>query len=136
MANEFARNLKDASLSVTKAYPAAGSNNNSATIDLGSVPPAFQADRIEVEVSTPALSAFVTSTKYVTYNIQDSADDVTYANVGLTFQIAGVATTGSLANKTRFRLPSNVRRYIQLNQAETSGGEDITASSSTFSVLA
>jgi hypothetical protein len=57
MANEFARNVKDNSLIVTKACPAAGANNNSATIDLGSSSSYFQGDHMEVEIVIPALPA-------------------------------------------------------------------------------
>lgn len=134
MAYEFSRRIKDAALTVTKAFPAAGANTNTGTIDLGSTSAYNQGQGFELEIYTPALSGFTNSAKVITYTVQHSSDDSTYTDVGISFTVAGVATTGSLENIKQFRLPSDVKRYIQVNIAETSAGADITGSSAIVSL--
>lgn len=128
---------RDALLSVTKALPAAGANNNSDSIDLGSPTPIVVGDSIEVEVALPALANLVED-KTVTCTLQDSADDSTFAAItGLsTLVVTGKTSGGAAAASRVVRLPSSVRRYIRVNTAVLTSGGDNTASSVTFSVLA
>lgn len=135
------RLLRDAKLVVTKALPAAGASNNSGTIDLGSGP--FRPDEIEIEVALPALSAHTDTTKNVTITLQHSSDDSSYASTddgigslpAVTVTTPGVASTGTAARVVRLKLPVGLNRYIQFNQAVTSGGPTVTGSSVTYSVL-
>jgi hypothetical protein len=125
MANEFSFNQQDANLKVTTALPAASSNNQTATIDLGAggnfQPP------YEVEIAVPAMPLHVTANN-VTLRLQDSADNSTFADVDPQIQtlILGVVSTGSAAKNVRFRLPSTIRRYIQFTQ--TTGATDTLTS--------
>ena len=129
-------NRRDSALSVVKAIPAAGANANTGTIDIGSANGAVL-DRIEIEVSVPALPNLVGTDKYLTIKIQDSADNITFADVEqcASFAIVGVASTGTTAAVQSYRLPSDTKRYVQANLAVTSAGGDSTAKSVTVSVL-
>lgn len=130
------RAIKDATFVKAKALPAAGASNNTATFDLGAG--GYVPEEIEVEISIPAMSAHSDNTKNVVIILQDSADDSSYATVTLpnfTVTFVGVASTGSAATIIRFRLPANIRRYVQFNQAVDSGGPTLTAKSITYSLL-
>lgn len=135
MANEFARNIKDAAKIVTKALPAANANNNTDTIDLEGVN-GTKPEGIEVEISVPATTTLVDGTA-ITIKLQDSADNSTFADVDPLIQttVTGGTGNGSAAKVARFRLPSGVRRYIQFNQAVANGGGDNTGKSVTYSLL-
>lgn len=130
-------NVRDAELKVTKACPAAGANHNTDTIDLSCSNPGASVESFEVEIAIPALPSLVGTDKYLTVKLQDSADDVTYADIEqlASFAIVGVATTGSAAATRTVRLPSDVKRYVQANLAVTATGGDNTASSVTVSLL-
>lgn len=132
MANEFGRNLQDATLNRTKALPAATATNLTDVIDLGNT--GYKSENIEVEINVPAIAAH-TTVNNTTLTLHDSADDSTYAEVVPLHQvkIPGVAVTGSVAIVARLRLPPNVRRYIKFSQ--TAGAtDDLTGSSITYSL--
>lgn len=140
----YERQIKDANFVKTKALPSAGSSNNTATFDTGART-GFFPEEIGVEVSVPALTAHTDSTKDVTIKVQHSDDDSSYADLDdgvtgtvpdITFAIPGVTTDGSAARIVRFRLPTDgLKRYVQFNQAVTSGGPTLTGSSVTYSLL-
>jgi len=140
----YERQIKDATFVKTKALPAAGATNNTATFDLGARA-GFLPEFVAVEVSVPALSAHTDTTKNVTVTVQHSTDDNSYSNLDdnttgalpdITFTIPGIASTGTAARKVRFRLPcAGLNRYVQFKQAVTSGGPTLTASSLTYSLL-
>ena len=127
---------RDALLSVTKALPAAGANNDSGSIDLGSPTPIVVGDSIEVEVALPALANLVKD-KTVTCTLHDSADNTTFAAItGLsTLVVTGGDSGGAAAASRVVRLPSSVKRYIRVNTAVLTDGGDNTASSVKLSVL-
>lgn len=135
------RLLRDAALVVTKALPAAGASNNSGTIDLNLGP--WHPEEIFIEISLPALSAHTDSSKDVTIKLQHSADDSSYEDLDdgvgslpdITLTTPGVTTTGTAARIARIKLPAGTKRYVQFNQAVTSGGPTVTAVSVTYSVL-
>lgn len=130
------RAIKDATFVKSKALPAAGASNNTSTFDLGAG--GFVPEGIEVEISIPALAAHTDTSKNVTLTVQDSADDNSYTSLSapaITVTRPGIASTGTDAEVIKFRLPAGVRRYVQINQAVTSGGPTLTASSITYSLL-
>lgn len=146
MAFIFERQIQDANFVKAKALPAAGANNNSATFDLGSRV-GFSPEEIVFEVDLPALTAHTDSTKNVTLTVQHSDDDSTYVNLDdgigsptgapaqITITTPGVASTGTAARKVFVRLSGQgLKRYVQFNQAVTSGGPTLTASSVTYSL--
>lgn len=135
MANEFVRNLTDAKLVVTKACPAANANHNTGTIDLEQTT-GGQIEKIAAEIEIPALPSLADA-KTLTVKLQDSADNVTFADVDPLIQtsVLGVSTNGSAAKTVRFRFPPGVKRYVQLNLAVAASGGDNTAKSVTFRLL-
>lgn len=128
------RSIKDAALIVTKALPAAAANNDSASIDLQKVDATFE--RIELEISVPALPALVEA-KTVTITIQDSADNTTFAAIAelATLVITGGTGNGAAAASRVVRLPSTTRRYVRFNSAVLTAGGDNTAKSVTAALL-
>lgn len=118
MANEFARNLQDASLNpATFTLPAAASTSTySATIDLGAdtIKPA----NVEIELSVPALTTTMntgTATAGVTYIIETSTTSVftAVASQIRSKNFAGDTTTALVAKLIRARLPSDCERYVR-----------------------
>ena len=117
MANEFARNIQDASLNpATFALPTtAASSTTSAAIDLGA--DTYKPENVEVELSVPALTSVMnpaTATAGVTYIVETSTTS-TFAAVARTIASKNVAgSTGPTALQAlRLRLPSDCERYIR-----------------------
>ena len=125
MPNKFGRQIADASLVVTTAFPAAAGTANSASIDTGST--YSQNERAEYSLTWPLLSALA-DTKNVIFNVQDSADNSSFANIGITKTITGAGGLGTAAGEFLFRLPSTARRYIRVTAAQDAAGGNITAS--------
>jgi len=132
------RNTRDAELVVTRTIAAANANNVSTGIDLGLLGPPAALEKVEFEVSIPAIAANSDTSKNLTVQIRDSADNITFAAIPQVGQIvvAGVGTSGSAALTRKFRLPSTTRRYVGIYTAVDNGGPTLTASSVTLSVLA
>lgn len=136
MANEFDRNIKDNSLIVTANPPTAGAANQTATIDLGSTGSYNQAHAVEVEVVIPAMAALA-DTKNLVIKLQHSTDNSTFSDVDPLTQttVTGAGGVGNAAKTVRFRLPSNINRYVQFTQTEDAAGGNITASVITYRLL-
>lgn len=144
MAATFNQNrlVKDANWVKTKALPAAGATNQTATFDLHAAGTPLP-EEISVEVSIPAMAANNSASYSATVTVQQSTDDVTYANLDdgtnslpdIDIDTPGVASTGSAARVVRFKLPSGIARYIQFQQAVTSGGPTLTGTTITYSLL-
>lgn len=115
MANEFARNIQDASIN-----PAAFALNNGAgstqsdVIDLGA--DTYKPDSIELQFSVPALNAtMVPDSKTVNYIIETSTTSAfsAVAQTILNDQVAGASSAGVAAYSARVRIPSNSARYVR-----------------------
>lgn len=128
---------RDTALTTTKACPTAGTNHNTATLDLKSTTAGAFADSVEVEIVIPALPSLAEG-KTLTVKLQDSADDTNYADIA---ELASVVVTGAAeaagsAAATRvIRLPSSAKRYLRANLAVDAGGGDNTGKSVTVSLL-
>ena len=129
------RNRQDADKLVTKAFPAANANNDSASIDLEALV-GGRFENVQVEVSVPATTALVAD-KDLTITIEDSADDSTFAAIPeiAPFVVTGEYGNGSAAAAFRVRLPPTARRYIRINQAVENSGGTITAQSGTLALI-
>ena len=130
-------NIRDAALKVTKACPAANTNHNTDTIDLGCTNPGASVESVEVEIVIPALPDLAAG-KTLTVKLQDSADGSTYADIPelAAFVVTGATTTGGSAAATRvIRLPSSAKRYLRANLAVATAGGDNTGKSVTVSLL-
>jgi hypothetical protein len=119
MANEFARNIQDASLNpATFALPttvgSAGAKT-SAAVDLGA--DTVKPETIELELSVPALTdtmAPAAATAGVTYSIESSTTS-TFAAVARTIVSKNLvgAGAGVAATILRTRVPSDCERYVR-----------------------
>jgi hypothetical protein len=128
------KTLKDAALKVTDPYPAQNTTKNFTAIDLEQVLPDVGAEHFEVLISTAATTCATGQT--ITFTIQDSADNSSFAAVA---QCATLVLTGSsnatAATTRRWRLPSNVRRYVRMSVVTSATTGDITAVSPVFELV-
>lgn len=130
------RTIRDASLVVTKALPAAAASNNSDSIDLESIGSSVL-ESIELEIVIPATPSLVEA-KTVIVHLEDSADDSTFADIdelGSITVTGAAAAAGGAAVTKKFRLPSTTRRYVRFSSAVLTGGGDNTGVSVTMSIL-
>lgn len=118
MANEFGRNIQDATYVATFALPTTlleTAAKTSAIWDIGTAP--FKDENIEVELSVPALSSTIApaaATVGVTYQWESSSTS-TFSVVARKIVSQTIVGSGSgvVATVVRGRLPSNCERYIR-----------------------
>jgi hypothetical protein len=129
------RTIRDKDLEVETAIPAADSNADSNSLDLGGFSIAAL-EETEMKIEVPALGSLADSTS-VTVTVQDSADDSTFATVDelSTLVVTGSGGTGSAADSLKVRLPSTTRRYLNVNIASDASSGDNTGSNVTFRLL-
>lgn len=140
MANEFARNIQDASLNpAVFALPttlvAAGSKT-SAAVDLGA--DTFKPANFELELSIPALSDTIApagATGGVTYSIESSATS-TFSAVARTIVSKNLVGAGSgvAATLVRTRVPSDCERYVRARVLLATTCTDASAVSGTLTL--
>lgn len=118
MANEFARNILDASLNpATFTLPSALSLSvTSAVVDLGT--DTFDNESFEVELAVPSLTSTMapsTATAGVIYIIETSTTSTFVATARTIYSKTQVpvATAGVPATTARCRVPSDCERYIR-----------------------
>jgi len=125
-----ARNIEDANLVETKAFPAADAAAYTDPLDL--VELSGGAENFEVVISHPALPALA-NTKTATLFLQESAEaNANFANVGFSFVSTGVDEDGAAAKSARFRPASGTKRYVRLGVAVEASGGDNTGVSATL----
>ncbi len=131
------RRLADATLTKTKALPAAAAANYTNSIDLGQTTLGPMADEIEVLVEIEATPALVDA-KTITLTLKDSADDSTFTAIPTLATVVqtGASSAGADAVSVRYKLPPSTRRYLRLDAAVLTAGGDNTAKSYTLKVLA
>lgn len=136
MANEFARNIQDASLNpATFTLPAgASTSTTSAVIDMGT--DTFKTERIEFDLAIPALSTTIApDTRTVTAIIETSTTSVFTAVDATIFSriLTGAGGTGIAAQSgLRCRLPSNCAQYVRAKITFGASTTDGSAVSATF----
>ncbi len=140
MANEFARNIQDASLNpATFALPTtlllAGAKS-SAAVDLGA--DVYKPEDFEVELSIPTLNSTMMpagATAGVIYRIESSAaaNFSPVARVIVSKTIAGSAS-GVAATVLRGRVPSDCERYIRATVELPTTATDASAVAGTFTI--
>lgn len=136
MADEFARNLLDGSLSGTFGLSATtGTATKSSTIDTGD--DSTNEAAVEFELIVPALSnTYVKEGADVTIAMEASTTS-TFASM-TTFAFAKVvaSTVGAVTATLRGKQPSNAGRYVRasvvINSVGTTGGASAAALSATF----
>jgi len=125
MAFEFNRNQQDQNFVSTVAIAQAGAST--ASFDLEQAV-GGDIERVVFELAAPT-AAGITSTKVVTYALQDSADGTTFAAVDPAISTTQTADGSGIAAKTvRFRVPANTRRYVRIAQTMTATAGTVTGS--------
>lgn len=128
----MSQTLNDAQLTKTTALPAANATANGASIDLGTT--GLETNLFDVALSVPATPALV-DTKLITFTLQDSADNSTFAAIaGLSTLVVTGTASGGPATERIVRLPPTTRRYIRASAAVESGGGNNTAVSFTLAL--
>lgn len=136
MANEFARNIQDASLNPAAfALPAAASTSTqSAVIDLGT--DAVKPANIELDLAIPALSTTIApDTRTVTAIIETSTTSVfTAVDTTIFSKILTGAGGAGIGAQTglRCRIPSNSARYVRAKITFGASTTDASAVSATL----
>jgi len=83
---------------------------------------------MEIEVALPAMTNRTSASYTITATLQDSADNITFANTNPLIQcgVIGVVATGSPATTFRFRPPANIRQFVQMEFSVPAGDADNT----------
>lgn len=128
------RTLGDSQLTVATTLTASASQTKQGTaIDLGSTSNERVGDFARLYLAVPSIAA-LTSTHTITFSIEDSADNSSFASVAA---LASVQALGSApaAIAQSWPLPDNIRRYVRLKLVSSAAAEDCSAQSATLSVL-
>lgn len=133
MAHEFARNIRDDALKITRALPTADGTVTSDDFDLGS--DVYKGENYELEVTVPALSAtLLPSADTLTITVQSGSSAAPSTSANLVKVITGTGST--IAEQTvRWRLPSNVGRYVNVKFVAAGGTGDQSGVSATIRLL-
>lgn len=117
----------------TVALPAAGASAATASLDFGTALPGPQ--KITLALELPALPSLVDD-KTVTLEVEDSADNATFAPIPGTgnMSVVGAGGAGAAAKTFRLNLPPVFRRYVRAKATVLAAGGDNTAKSLTLAV--
>ena len=131
------RGTRDINLEIYVALPADGASATSPSLDLGTTA-AGAAPRVSLQFYTPAMPTLA-SGKNITFVVQDSADNATFANVtGIaSYAVTGPASGGApvTTQSPNAKLPSTLRRYIRFVATADAGAGGVTAVTARLSVL-
>ena len=120
----MARNIQDAFLKVTRALPTADGTVVSSDFDLQAVSPDVTAESFELVLEVPALSAVLLPTAdTLTITVRSGAAAAPTTSLGLVRVITGTGSTIA-AQEFRFRLPSTVGRYVNVQYVAAGGTGD------------
>ena len=132
MANEFARNIKDANTTVTRALPTADGTVTSSDLDLGA--DTYKGENFELSIEVPALtSTHLPSADTLTITVQGGASATPSTTLNLVKVITGTGSTIA-AQEIRFRLPSDCPRYINVKFVAAGGTGDISGVTATIAL--
>jgi len=114
MAFEFNRNQQDANYETTATLAQGGVDSTGFDLEQaigGDIEP------IVGELVIPAVAG-ITDDKVLTFTLEDSADNSTYAAIdpATTTTVTGTGGGGSPAKTVRFRFPPNTRQYVRIAQ--------------------
>ncbi len=121
------RTRSDILLKQTKALPAAGASASTDSVDLVQANAYPVNESFDVKVSVPATPDLV-DTKIITFTIEDSADDSSFAAVtGLSTLTVTADGDGGAAAERIVKLPGSARRYVRATADVPADGGDNTA---------
>jgi hypothetical protein len=133
MANEYARNIQDASWVITRALPTADGTVTSTDLDLGAG--VYKGENYELEVTIPALSAvLLPSADTLTLTVQGGAAVTPTTSINLVKVTTGTGSTVA-EQVLRFRLPSNCPQYVNVKLVAAGGTGDMSGVSATIKLL-
>lgn len=133
MANEKARNIQDAELTITRALPTEDGTVTSSDFDLGQGD--WKGENFEVEVTIPELSATnLPSADTLTLTLQAGASAAPSTSLGISHVTTGTGSTIP-EQVLRFRVPSNCPRYLNAKFVAAGGTGDMSAKSATIKIL-
>jgi hypothetical protein len=125
--------LADKTYTITQALPNGAASTTSSGIDLETVSTSADllAD-IEFSVFAPALTTTeLGDTQTITYIVQTATDAAFTSPTDLIaslFVQTGAGGAGAATNTKRFRLPTNVQRYVRIKATKTGASNASTAS--------
>ncbi len=127
------RDIKDYSLTVTRALPTADGTVTSSDFDLGLSPgPALEG--AELVVAIPALtSTHLPSADTLTLTVQSGASATPSTSINIVKVITGTGSTIA-AQDWRVKLPSDTARYVNVKAVAAGGTGDISGVSLTITL--
>jgi len=130
------RNIQDYLLTVTRALPTADGTVTSSDIDLGAVSPGDSMEHMELVVAVPALSStLLPSADTLTITVQAGAAAAPTTSINIVKVITGTGSTIA-AQDLRFKLPSDVARYVNVKFVAAGGTGDQSGVSATITLRA
>lgn len=133
MANEFARNIQDKDLTLSRALPTADGTVTSADFDLGSAP--YKGENFELEITIPALSStLLPSADTLTMTVQGGNSAAPTTSLGIVHVTTGTGSTVA-QQKLRYRLPSNCPRYVNVKFVAAGGTGDQSGVAASIKLL-
>lgn len=132
MANELARNIKDAAHIVTRALPTADGTVTSSDLDLGA--DTYKGENFELSIEVPELSStLLPSADTLTITVQGGSSAAPSTSLNLVKVITGTGSTIA-AQEIRFRLPSDCPRYVNVKFVAAGGTGDQSGVSATIAL--
>ena len=116
----YSRNIRDAAYEATFSFTSSTTTDYSPSLDLGQIV-GGDVEHIVAQWDIPAIASLADN-KSVTLTLQDSADNITFADVdpATTTSVTGASSAGNAAKDARFRIPPITRRYIRFKAVVTS----------------
>lgn len=126
----------DALLSATTALPTQGNIVIQSAIDLGPTNPSLAGTVSDLIINAPD-GATLNTGQTLTFNVQDSADNVSFANVNTlpSYVVTGASNVVPAGSSRTFRLPPNIRRYMRVSCAASATAGTSASASFTFQIL-
>ena len=127
MANEFTRNIQDASLTETATIPATATDAFTADIDLGTNSKGFLPEEHELEIAFPAFTVgqLANGATVTAVVLNGAAASPTGTALGITRVVTGAGGAGAPATIFRVRLPAATLEFLRVKfttSAANAGG--------------
>ena len=130
MANEFTRNIQDASLTETATIPATATDAFTADIDLGTNSKGFLPEEHELEIAFPAFTVgqLANGATVTAVVLNGAAASPTGTALGITRVVTGAGGAGAAATSFRVRLPAATLQFLRVKFTTSAANAGGTAS--------
>lgn len=126
--------MQDLNLTITRALPTSDGTVTSSDMDLGCATPGVSVKDTELVVDIPDLTATnLPSADTLTITVQSGESTTPTGSTNLVKVITGTGSTIA-AQSVKFRLPSNIGRYVNVKIVAAGGTGDMSAKSATISL--